>query len=100
MGCELTAPIATETRTLPKTLLTTVGMTEKKPPLLMPLIITKAISGARLEETGHRHSILRAVTMRVVKREFSGPSLSDVKPVITRPTAEAKLKAATSAAPV
>ncbi|GMF70098.1 unnamed protein product [Aspergillus oryzae] len=92
-------PIATDTRAEPNTFPTTVGMVEKKPPLPIPLIITKTINGPMDVETGQRISMLRALSKRDMNRVFSGPSLSLQKPHISLPTAEEKLNAATTPAP-
>jgi len=92
-------PIATETRALPKTLPTTVGMIAKNPPLPMPLTTTKTMSGARDVDTGHNTSMLTALTIKDKKRVFTGPTLSPKRPQTTRPTADEKLNVATNAAP-
>lgn len=93
-------PIPTATRTLPNTVDTTVGIMTKNPRLPIPLMTTKAIRRPNEDDTGHRQSIPNALTISVANKEFSGPILSPPKPQTMRPTADAKLKPATRAAPV
>lgn len=93
-------PIATAARTLPNTVDTTVGIMAKNPPLPMPLMTTKAIRGPNEDDIGHRQSIPNVLTISVANKEFSRPILSPPKPQAMRPTADAKLKPATGAAPV
>lgn len=83
-----------------KTVPTTVGIVEKKPPLAVPLMITKTTNGAMDVETGHRMSMLRALRGRDINRVFNGPKKSLQNPQTNLPSAEEKLNAATSAAPV
>lgn len=92
--------IATLTLALPNTLLTTVGIVEKKPPLLIPFNTTKSTSGPRDVEAGQMASILSPVMRFDRNNVFSAPNLSLAKPVRMRPTAEEILKPATRAAPV
>lgn len=92
--------MATDTRCEPKTLLTTVGIVEKKPPFAAPLTMTKNASGARPVETGQMANMLTALTSRHMSRVLSAPSLSQSRPHKTRPTAEEKLKPASRPAPV
>ena len=94
-----TIPIATDTLAEPKTLPTTVGMVAKKPPLAIPLIITKTMSGPKEFETGHSTNALRALSSKDKDTVFNGPSLSELNPQSRRPTADEKLKAATRPAP-
>jgi hypothetical protein len=93
-------PIATLTRAEPKTEPTTVGIVEKKPPFAAPLITTKSTSGVRDVETGQMASTLTALRRRARKRTFTGPMRSLANPHPNRPSAEEKLKPATSPAPV
>ncbi|KAK7725066.1 hypothetical protein SLS57_003979 [Botryosphaeria dothidea] len=92
--------IATATRADPNTLPTTVGIVEKKPPFAAPLITTNTASGATAVDSGQRASMLKAVNMNEMKRVFSGPTTSLMSPHAMRPNALAKLKPATSPAPV
>lgn len=92
--------IATLTLALPKTLLTTVGIVEKKPPLLSPFSTTKTANGPRDVDAGQMASMLSAVTRLEMNNVFRAPSLSQAKPVRIRPTAEEMLKPATRPAPV
>src|SRR5271170_1717663 len=92
-------PIAMETLAEPNTAPTTVGIMAKKPPLAAPLIMTKAINGPSVLETGHKASILNALKTKEKSRVLTGPTLSPKSPQQTRPMAEEKLKAATRAAP-
>ena len=78
---------------------TTVGIVAKKPPLDAPLIMTKAIIGANVVDTGHRASMLRALSVKASKSALSDPSLSQRKPDTILPMAEEKLKPATRPAP-
>lgn len=91
--------IATATLALPKTLLTAVGIVEKKAPFAAPLITTNAISGGRDVEAGQTASMVTAVKMREMVRVLSEPSLSQAIPEPMRPKPEAILKPATSVAP-
>ena len=91
--------MATDTRAEPKTLPTTVGIVEKKPPFAEPLIITKAMSGPMEPETGQSTKILSALSSRDRKSVLSEPNLSHANPHETRPMADEKLKAATKPAP-
>jgi hypothetical protein len=93
-------PMAIETRADPKTLPTTVGIVEKKPPFDMPFMMTKTTIGASVVEIGHRASMLNAVRESDMKSTFSAPNLSQRIPQQMRPTAEAKLNPATRPAPV
>lgn len=90
---------ATPTLALPNTLLTTVGIVEKKPPLLAPLSRTNTTKGPSVVEAGQMASMLSAVSAFDRKRAFSAPMRSLRKPVRMRPTADEMLKPATSAAP-
>lgn len=92
--------MATAIRADPNTLLTTVGMVEKKPPLAAPLMTTKTARGAIDSETGHTASMLMAVRANDTNSVLSGPIMSARNPHPTRPRALAKLKPATSPAPV
>jgi hypothetical protein len=69
-------PIATPTLAEPNTLPTTVGIVEKKPPFPAPLMITNAMRGARVLDTGHNASILIALSSSEMRRVFSGPKRS------------------------
>jgi hypothetical protein len=93
-------PITTETLADPKTLPTTVGMVEKNPPFAAPFMMTNAINGANVLDTGHRTSILVALRRRDRKSVLSGPSRSLMNPNPSRPTPEEKLNPATKPAPV
>jgi hypothetical protein len=93
-------PMATETLAEPKTLPTTVGMVEKKPPFAAPFTMTNPIKGANVLETGYKTSILIALRRRDRKSVLSGPSRSLIKPNPSRPIAEEKLNPATKPAPV
>lgn len=92
--------MATATRADPNTLPTTVGIVEKKPPFAAPLITTNTASGATAVDSGHSANMLKAVNMNEMKRVFSGPKTSHANPLAIRPNALAKLKPATSPAPV
>lgn len=92
-------PIATPTRRLPNTLPTTVGIVLKNPPFAAPLIITKAIKGPNVFDTGQSTSMLSALRIRERRRVFTGPIESDSNPQHNRPTADEKLKPATRPAP-
>jgi hypothetical protein len=92
-------PIATPTLLLPNTLPTTVGMVLKNPPLAAPLIITKTINGPREFDTGHRTSMLKALSIKERRSVFTGPMKSERRPQQRRPTADEKLKPATRPAP-
>jgi hypothetical protein len=91
--------MATLTLAEPNTLPTTVGIVEKKPPFPVPLIITNAIRGPRVVETGHSTSMLRELSSSEMRRVLSGPKRSLMNPQPRRPTADEKLKPATSPAP-
>ena len=93
-------PIATETLAEPKTLPTTVGIVEKKPPFAAPLIMTKTTRGTSVLDTGHNTNILIALRRRDRKSVLRGPSMSLKNPNPSRPTADEKLKPATKPAPV
>ena len=93
-------PIATETLAEPKTLPTTVGIVEKNPPFAAPLMMTKAIRGATVLDTGHNTSMLNALKRRDRKSVLSGPTRSPRNPNPSLPRAEEKLKPATKPAPV
>ena len=93
-------PIATLTLALPKTFAATVGMIEKNPPLLAPLMMQKMISGPRVSDTGQSASIEIALSSNEAKSVFSGPNLSPSTPHRIRPTAEEKLKVATKVVPI
>jgi hypothetical protein len=92
--------MATLTLALPNTLLTTVGIVEKKPPLLIPFRTTKRANGPRDVEAGQMASMLRPDIKFEKNNVFKAPRLSLARPVRMRPTAEEMLKPATSAAPV
>jgi hypothetical protein len=62
-------------------------------------MITNAISGPILFDTGQRTSMLTALSVRERKSVFSGPRASLQNPHMRRPRAEEKLKAATTPAP-
>ena len=87
--------MATETLADPNTVPTTVGIVAKKPPLAAPLMITKAMSGPRLFDTGQITNMLAALSSNETKSMFSGPSLSASRPKMSRPMADEKLKPAT-----
>ena len=87
-------------RDSPNTLLTTVGMVEKKAPLAAPLMTTKTMRGASVVEVGQIASIVTAVRTSEIKTVLSEPSLSLVTPERIRPKAEARLKPATNPAPM
>lgn len=91
--------IATAVLALPKTLLTAVGIVEKKAQFAAPLITTNAISGGRDVEAGQTASMVTAVNTREMVRVLSEPSLSQAIPEPMRPRPEAILKPATSVAP-
>jgi hypothetical protein len=74
-------------------------MVLKNPPLAAPLMITKAINGPRVFDTGQSTNILNALNIRDSKSVFTGPIKSDRKPQQSRPTADEKLKPATRPAP-
>lgn len=92
-------PIDTDTLADPKTLPTTVGIVAKKPPLAIPLIITKAMRGPKVLDTGHKINMLPALRIRETKSVFNGPTASLMNPQVNRPMAEEKLKPATRPAP-
>ena len=92
--------IAIETLALPKTLLTTVGIVEKKPPLAAPLMRTKMMSGPRECDAGQIASMLMPVKISDTMRVLTAPIRSQAKPHMIRPTADARVKPATSPAPV
>ena len=94
-----TIPIATETLADPKTLPTTVGIVEKKPPFAMPLMITNRMRGPMEFDNGQMTNRLTALSNKLRNNVFNEPSLSHAKPHERRPTVELKLKAATRAAP-
>ena len=91
--------MTTATLILPKTLLTTVGIVEKKAPLAAPLITTKTISGASVVDAGQTASMVMAVKLNDTSSVLSEPSLSHAMPDPIRPNAEARLKPATRLAP-
>jgi hypothetical protein len=91
--------MATLTLLDPNTLPTTVGIVEKKPPFAAPLIITNRINGPSEFDTGQIANILNALKNKDRSRVFTGPIKSQRKPQHRRPTAEEKLKPATSPAP-
>lgn len=95
-----TIPITTDTLADPKVLPTTVGMVEKNPPFAMPFTITKMIKGPRDVEIGQMISILSALNSNDINSVLSGPTKSLQSPHINLPSAEEKLKAATTPAPV
>lgn len=95
----MTMLIVTETLALPNTLLTTVGMVEKKAPFAAPLIITNTISGASVVDAGHMANMVMAVRTREAANVLSGPNLSQATPDAILPTADARLKPATRLAP-
>ncbi len=64
------------TRALPKTLLATVGMVQKKPPLDRPLMTTKSTSGPSVVEAGQMASMLTAVRTSDVKSTLMAPIMS------------------------
>lgn len=92
--------MATDTRWEPNTLPTTVGMTEKKPPLATPLMMTKMASAASDVDVGQMTSMVKALSAKHRNRVFKAPILSQNNPQRTRPTAEAKLNPASRPAPV
>lgn len=93
-------PMAIETLADPNVLLTTVGMVAKKPPFEAPLTTTKTASGASEVDAGHSVSMLIAVSMREPMSVLRGPNTSQKWPQMMRPTADEKLNAARSPAPV
>lgn len=95
-----TIPMTTDTLADPKVLPTTVGMVEKKPPLAIPFTITKTIKGPSDVEIGQMISILRALSSSEINNVFSGPTKSLHRPHNNLPSAEEKLNAATTPAPV
>jgi hypothetical protein len=62
-------------------------------------MITNAINGPRVFDTGQRTNILSALNVNESRRVFTGPTQSDKKPQQSRPTADEKLKPATRPAP-
>ena len=94
-----TMPMATATRALPKTLLTTVGIVEKNAPLAAPLITTKAISGASVVEAGQTANMVTAVSSKDTSKVLRDPSLSQAIPDKIRPNADDRLNPATRLAP-
>lgn len=92
--------IAMLTLALPNTLLTTVGIVEKNPPLLIPFNTTNNARGPNDVDAGHIANILSPVMRFDRNSVLSAPSLSLAKPVKIRPIAEEMLKPATRAAPV
>lgn len=55
--------------------------------------------GPRVVDTGHNTSILTELSSSEMRRVFSGPKRSLMNPQARRPTADEKLKPATSPAP-
>lgn len=92
-------PIATPTRLLPNTLMTTVGIVLKNPPLAIPFMITNTTKGPRELDTGQIANILNALPSKDRRSVLTGPIESDMKPQQRRPTADEKLKPATRPAP-
>lgn len=93
-------PITTDTRADPKVFPTTVGIVEKNPPLAIPFTITKTINGPKDVDTGQIASMLTALSSRDMNKVFSGPTKSLQSPHSSLPSAEEKLNAATTPAPV
>lgn len=93
-------PMTTLTRWLPKMLVATVGVQEKKPPLEMPLRMQKMASGASDCETGQMTSMLKADRSSELRSTLTGPNLSQQKPQMMRPMADDRVKPATRPAPV
>jgi hypothetical protein len=91
--------MATETLREPKTAPTTVGITAKKPPFAIPLIITKAISGPREFEIGQITSMEIPETINETRSVFNGPIKSALSPSRSLPIALEKLNPATRPAP-
>jgi hypothetical protein len=92
--------MATDTLCDPKTLPTTVGMVEKKPPFAAPLRTTKTVRGARVVDAGHSANIVTALINREQNRTLSAPNLSQKKPQRILPAADDRLKPARRPAPV
>lgn len=95
-----TIPITTDTLADPNVLPTTVGMVEKNPPFAMPFTITNTIKGPKEVETGQMISILSALNSSDMNSVLRGPTKSLKSPHSNLPSAEEKLKAATTPAPV
>jgi hypothetical protein len=62
-------------------------------------MITKAMRGPRVVDTGHNTSILSELSISDMRRVFRGPRRSLMNPHARRPTADEKLNPATSPAP-
>lgn len=92
--------IATATLALPKQWLTAVGIVEKKAPFAAPLITTNTTIGASVVDCGHTAMLVTAVRISDANTVLRDPSLSDMTPEPMRPNADARLKPATSPAPV
>lgn len=93
-------PMTTLTRWLPKMLVATVGVQEKKPPFETPFKMQKIARGARDCETGQMTSMLKADSSSDARSTLTGPNLSQQKPQIIRPMADDRVNPATRPAPV
>lgn len=62
-------------------------------------MITNTMRGPRVVDTGHNASILTELSTNERRRVFRGPKRSLMNPQARRPTADEKLKPATSPAP-
>lgn len=92
--------MTTDTLADPNVLPTTVGIVEKKPPFAIPLTITNTIRGPREVEMGQIISMLSALSNSEMNSVFNGPTKSLQSPHSSLPSAEEKLNAATTPAPV
>lgn len=92
-------PITTGILRLPNSELTTGGMPEKKLPLPKPFRTTKTARGPTDVERGHTRSKVNAFSSIEIKSVLTGPNLSHMTPQTSLPIAEARLNAATRAAP-